>query len=111
MNHMKQLGVCKLEKIPPNRKHISTLWVFCEKRNEIGQLVRSKARWIVIEFMQAHGIEYDLVHAHVSKMTTLRVLFSLAARQNLRVQQMDFTTAFLISTLEESIYEQPPPGY
>lgn len=53
----KNFGVYKLETTPENRQHISTRWVFCEKRDENGMLIRYKARWVVKGFMQAPGID------------------------------------------------------
>ena len=44
-------------------------------------------------------------------MTTIQVLFSLAASHGLLVHQMDVKTAFLNGELEEEIYMDQPDGF
>ena len=43
------------------------------------------------------------------KLTSLRVLFSIAAAWDLELHSMDFETAFLHSNVEEEIYMEQPP--
>ena len=47
----------------------------------------------------------------MARLTTIRVLLSLAASHGLLVHQMDVKTAFLNGELEEEIYMQQPEGF
>ena len=47
----------------------------------------------------------------VARLTTIRVLLSLAASHGLLVHQMDVKTAFLNGELKEEIYMQQPDGF
>ena len=47
----------------------------------------------------------------VVKHSSIRVLHSLVAYENLELKQMDIKTAFLHGKLEETIYMQQPQGY
>jgi hypothetical protein len=47
----------------------------------------------------------------VARLTTIRVLLSLAASHGLLVQQMDFKTTFLNGDLDEEIYMEQPAGF
>ena len=47
----------------------------------------------------------------VVKMTTLSMLLSLAAKQNLELVQMDVKIAFLHGDLDEDIYMEQPEGH
>jgi hypothetical protein len=46
----------------------------------------------------------------VARLTTIRVLLSLAASQGLLVHQMDVKTVFLNGELDEEIYMEQPAG-
>jgi hypothetical protein len=47
----------------------------------------------------------------VARLTTIRVLLSLAASHGLLVHQMDVKTAFLNGELDEEIYMEQPAGF
>ena len=49
--------------------------------------------------------------APVTKLNSIRVLLTLAARLDLKVHQMDVKSAFLNGVLEEEIYMRVPPGH
>ena len=50
-------------------------------------------------------------YSPVARLTTIRVLLSLAASHGLLVHQMDVKTAFLNGELEEEIYMEQPDGF
>ena len=45
------------------------------------------------------------------KMTSIRAIFGLAAKQGLEVEQLDVKTTFLHGDLEEEIYMEQPEGF
>lgn len=101
-----------LEKTPAGRKHIDTKWVFKSKEDETGNVIKFKVRWVFKGYMQAHGVDYDLIHVPVSRISTLRTVLSISVKLNLKIDQMDVTTAFLNAALEdEIIFVRKPPGY
>lgn len=61
--------------------------------------------------MQSHLADYDLTHVPVSRLSTLRVLLSLAVRLKLKVNQMYVSTAFLNAVLNDEVYVKPPSGF
>lgn len=63
-------------------------------------------------FTKSHVIYYYLTNSPVSRMSTFRTILSLALKLNLNIHQMDVTSAFLNSSLEDDvIIAEPPPGY
>ena len=89
---------------PPNRaKVISSRWVLRPKPNADGT-VKRKARLVIRGFEQTYGVNYFETFAPVLRHTTLRILCAWAAYLSLEIDQIDITTAFLNSTLEETIY-------
>lgn len=94
---------------PTEKRLFSTKWVYRIKTNSDGT-PKYKARLVVRGCSQAAGIDYDETFSPVVKYSSLRYLFSLAARQNLKIDQMDVTTAYLQGDLKEDIYIKPPKG-
>ena len=64
---------------PTTAKPISSKWVYKTKRNLDGS-VRFKSRLVIRGFQQVEGIDYGDTYAPVSKLTTFRMLVSLAAQ-------------------------------
>jgi hypothetical protein len=99
----------KLES-PPAKKPISSKWVFKIKRREDGSIAKYKARLCVRGFTQQDGIDYHETFSPVLKHTSLRILLSIAAKEDMEIEQSDVETAFLLSPLEEELYMTLPDG-
>lgn len=87
---------------------VTTKWVFVKKRNEKGEVVRYKARWVARGFTQAYGIDYDETFSPVLKAKSLRLILALSASDDTETRQYDVTTAFLYADVHEDIYVTPP---
>jgi hypothetical protein len=61
--------------------------------------------------VQEEGEDYFDTYSPVARLTTIRVLFFMAASYGLIVHQMDVKTAFLNGELEEEIYMDQPDGF
>ncbi|KAK9695686.1 Reverse transcriptase (RNA-dependent DNA polymerase) [Popillia japonica] len=88
-----------------------TKWVFKTKPCTTEESVKFKARLVVTGCAQTEGIDYQETYSPVVKYTSLRYLFSLAAKKNLEIDHMDVKTAYLQSTLDEEIYVKPPKEF
>ncbi|GJY27089.1 retrovirus-related pol polyprotein from transposon TNT 1-94 [Tanacetum coccineum] len=72
---------------------------------------RYKARYVVHGFDQREGIDFNEVFSPVVRHTSIRVLLSIVALQDLELEQLDVKTAFLHGHLEEEIYVEQPEGF
>ena len=69
-------------------------WVFRIKTEPDGKR-RFKARLVVKGYSQRKGIEYAEIFSPIVKLTSLRILLSVVASENLHLEQMDVKTTFL----------------
>ena len=109
-------SVCKnktwdLVPLPKGRKAIGNRWFFRVKENQAGEVERFKVRLVAKGFSQKRGTDYDETFAPVAKFTSIRILFSLAAKYSLSLHQMDVKTAFLNGLLGDDIYMVQPDGH
>jgi hypothetical protein len=54
-------------------------------------------------YSQVEGVDFDEVFSPIEKLTSIRVLMSLAATFDLEIEQMDVKITFLHGDLEEEI--------
>ena len=64
---------------------------------------RYKARLVVKDFQQKEGIDFTENFSPVVKLTTIRLVLSMVAAENLHLEQLDVKIAFLHKNLEEEI--------
>ena len=60
---------------------------------------------------QRKGIDYAEVFSPVVKLTSIRILLSVVASENLHLEQIDVKTTFLHGDLDKEIYMQQPEGF
>ena len=97
--------------LPPNKKPITCKWLFKLKLNSNGTVAKHKARLLARGFTQQYGLDFQETFSHVAKITTLRLILSLAASQHWHLAQLDMNNAFLNDSLDEEIYMHIPQGY
>ena len=69
-----------LVELPPGHKPVGLKWVFKLKRDADGNIIKHKARLVVKGYVQKRGIDYDGVFAPVTRLEIVRLLLTLAAK-------------------------------
>ncbi|KAJ9568046.1 hypothetical protein OSB04_004012 [Centaurea solstitialis] len=90
---------------------IGSKWIFRNKLDEIGTIIRNKARLVAQGYRQEEGIDYDETFAPVARLEAIRLFLAFAAHMNFKVFQMDIKNAFLNGKLNEEVYVAQPPGF
>ena len=103
MNSLHKNDIWVLTELPLGKKALHNKWVYRVKEEHDGSK-RYKARLVVKGFQQKEGIDFTEIFSLVVKLTTIRLVLSMVAAENLHLEQLDVKTTFLHENLEEEIY-------
>jgi hypothetical protein len=78
--------------------------VFKKKLRLDDTIDKYKVRLVVKGYTQKKGNDFFDTYSPIARLTTIRVLLSLAASHGILIHQMDVKTIFLNGELEEEIY-------
>nr|GEW11630.1 hypothetical protein [Tanacetum cinerariifolium] len=96
----------------PNRNGaIGSKWVFRNKLDEKGIVIRNKARLVAQGYTQEEEIDYNEVFSPVARIKEIRLFLAYASFKDIVVYQMDVKSAFLYRKIEEEVYVCQPPGF
>nr|GEU94141.1 retrovirus-related Pol polyprotein from transposon TNT 1-94 [Tanacetum cinerariifolium] len=107
----KLLNVWTLVDLPPGKRAIGTKWVYRNKKDQRGIVVRNKTSLVAQGHRQKEGIDYDEVFAPVARIEAIRLFLAYASFLDFTVYQMDVKSAFLYGTIKEEVYVSQPPGF
>ncbi|GJR69029.1 putative ribonuclease H-like domain-containing protein [Tanacetum coccineum] len=97
--------------LPSGKRAIGTKWVFRNKKDKRGIVIRNKARLVAQGHRQEEVIDYKEVFALVARIEVIRLFFAYASFMGFLVYQMDVKSAFLYGTIEEEVYVTQPPSF
>ncbi|KAJ9563127.1 hypothetical protein OSB04_008287 [Centaurea solstitialis] len=103
--------VWDLVDLPCGHRAIGTRWIFRNKKDERGIVIKNKARLVAQGYTQEEGIDYDEVFAPVARIEAIRLFLAYASFKHFKVYQMDVKSAFLYGKIEEEVYVCQPPGF
>ncbi|GKA45434.1 putative ribonuclease H-like domain-containing protein [Tanacetum coccineum] len=98
--------VWTLVDLPNGKRAIGTKWVFRNKKDERGIVIRNKARLVAQGYTQEEGIDYDEVFAPVVRIEAIRLFLAYASFKDFVVYQMDVKSAFLYRKIKEEVFTE-----
>ncbi|KAH9723787.1 CCHC-type domain-containing protein [Citrus sinensis] len=97
---------------PAKKKVVGYKWIYKIKEGiPRVEPLRFKARLVAKGFTQKEVIDFNEVFSPVVRHSSLRILLTLVAVNDMHLEQMDVKTAFLHGELEEIIVMAQPRGY
>nr|GEU52950.1 ribonuclease H-like domain-containing protein [Tanacetum cinerariifolium] len=103
--------VWRLVDLPYGKKATGTKWVYWNKKDERGIVVRNKARLVTQVHKQKEGIDYDEVFPYVARIKAIRIFLAFASFMGFIIYQMNIKSSFLYGTIEDEVYVSQPPGF
>nr|GFA95467.1 hypothetical protein [Tanacetum cinerariifolium] len=92
--------------LPFGKKAIRTKWVYRNKKDERGVVVKNKARLVAQGHRQEEGIKYDEVFAPAARIKAIRIFLAFGSYMGFIVYQMDVKSAFLYGTIDEEVKQK-----
>jgi hypothetical protein len=89
---------------PEVKNVIGSKWIFKNKVNEQGQVIKNKARLVCKGYDQIEGLDFGETFALVAILEAIRMFLAYACHKRFQVYQMDVKLAFLNGDLSEEVY-------
>nr|GEX03737.1 retrovirus-related Pol polyprotein from transposon TNT 1-94 [Tanacetum cinerariifolium] len=101
------------ELIPrPDKFMVITLkWIYKVKLDELGGILKNKARLVARGYHQEEGIDFEESFASVARLEAIRNFLAYAAHKNIVVYQMDVKTVFLNGNMRKEVYVSQSDGF
>ncbi|GJV12612.1 uncharacterized mitochondrial protein-like protein [Tanacetum coccineum] len=97
--------VWTLVDLPNGKKAISTKWVFKNKKDERGIVIKNKARLVAQGYTQEEGINYDEFFASVARIEAIRLFLAYASFKDFVVYRIESMCDFIMVRLKRSLYD------
>ena len=104
-------GTWQPVRLPEGRKAIGCRWVFKVKKNADGSVERYKARLVAKGFSQRPGFDFEETFSPTAKWAALRAILAYASLQDMEMESIDISNAFLNGDLDHDVYMQEPEGF
>ncbi|WVZ83941.1 hypothetical protein U9M48_031035 [Paspalum notatum var. saurae] len=111
LNNFTRNEVWTLEAKPKGARVIGTKWVFRNKQDDEGNIVRNKARFVAKGYSQVEGIDFGESFAPFVRLEAIRFLLAYATHHDMKLYQMDVKSAFLNGYINELVYVEQPPSF
>nr|GFD18224.1 copia protein [Tanacetum cinerariifolium] len=96
----------------PDKVMVITLkWIYRVKRDELGGILKNKARLFARGYRQEEGIDFEESFAPVARLEAIWIFLAYVAHKNMVIYQMDVKTVFFNGNLREEVYVTQPDGF
>ena len=89
LNQFERNDVWDLVDRPKDHPVIGTKWVFRNKLDEDGEVIRNNARLVAQGYNQEEGIDFDETYAPVARLESIRMLLAFTSYMNFKLFQID----------------------
>ena len=106
-----QNDVQELVPRPERVNVIGTKWIFKNKSDEYGTIIRNKTTLVAQGYTQVEEVDFDETFAPIARLEFIRILLAISCHLNFKLYQMDVKSAFLNGMLQEEVHVEQPKGF
>ncbi|GJX80204.1 retrovirus-related pol polyprotein from transposon TNT 1-94 [Tanacetum coccineum] len=119
LNEFERLEVWELVPRPDTVMVITLKWIYKVILDELGGILKNKARLVARGYRQEEGIDFEESFALVARLDAIQIFLAYAAHMNMIIYKMDVKTAFCAKKfidpvdtpmLEKSKLDEDPQG-
>ena len=111
LNNFTRNQVWELVERPKKHNVIGTKWVFKNKQDQDGLVVRNKARLVAHGYTQVEGLDFGETYAPIARLEAIRILLAFACAHNIKLYQIDVKSEFLNGYINVLVYVEQPPSF
>nr|GEW55716.1 retrovirus-related Pol polyprotein from transposon TNT 1-94 [Tanacetum cinerariifolium] len=111
LNEFEWLKVWELVPRPDKVMVITLKWIYKVKLDELGGILKNKARLVARGYRQEEGIDFEESFAPVTRLEAIWIFLAYATHKNMVVYKMDVKIAFLNGYLGEEVYVSHSDGF
>ena len=100
LDQIEKNNTCELVPRPADKNAIGSKWVFKNKMNEQGKIVKNKSRLVCKGYAQVEGQDFDETFAPMARLEAIGMFLAYACHRKFKVYQMDVKSYFLNGDLE-----------
>nr|GEU72435.1 integrase, catalytic region, zinc finger, CCHC-type, peptidase aspartic, catalytic [Tanacetum cinerariifolium] len=108
LNEFERIEVWELVPRPYKVMVITLKWIYKVKLDELGGILKNKARLVARGYRQEEGIDFEESFTLVARLEAIQIFLAYAAHKNMIVYQMDVKTTFLNGNFREEVYVSQP---
>ncbi|GJZ65136.1 retrovirus-related pol polyprotein from transposon TNT 1-94 [Tanacetum coccineum] len=111
LNDFERLEVWELVPRSDKVMVITLKWIYKVKLDELGGILKNKARLVARGYRQEEGTDFEESFAPVVRLDTIRIFLAFTTHMNMIIYQMNVKTTFLNGILREEVYVSQPDGF
>ncbi|GJU92456.1 putative ribonuclease H-like domain-containing protein [Tanacetum coccineum] len=104
LNEFECLDVWELVPHPDKVMVITLKWIYKVKLDELGGILKNKARLVARGYRQEEGIDFEESFAPVARHEAIQIFLTFDAHMNMIVYEMDVKMAFFNGIIREKVY-------
>ncbi|GJS70922.1 retrovirus-related pol polyprotein from transposon TNT 1-94 [Tanacetum coccineum] len=111
LNEFKRLEVWELVPRLDKVMVITLKWIYKVKLDELGGILKNKARLVTRGYRQEEGIIFEESFVPAARLDAIRIFLAYAAHMNMIIYKMDVKTTFLNDIMRGEVYVSQPDGF